>query len=142
MGFDMDTKEKIQKYNEIGIDYVEGLSFAADDEEFYEELLNDFVVEWPKRREEIEKLYSNIVDNTGNDSCNNDEKENTWREYTSKVHGMKGVLWALGAQKPGDNFFTLEKLSKARDLEGIQEICEDIIKRTEELASSVSSILQ
>ena len=83
---------KLELLKELGLDTEEGLACCADDEEFYEEMLREYVTESEARAETLAAHF------TARD----------WDGYRVAVHAAKSTSRMIGA---------LELSLKARELE-------------------------
>ena len=76
-----------------------GLVYAMDDEDFYLELLEDFMNSSDVRIAELNDRYS--------------EKE--WKDYEIKVHALKSLLKTIGMNNLSEEAKALEMASKNGD---------------------------
>ena len=82
-----------------GIDTEEGLAYCADDPEFYEEMLMEFVSEAASRPEEMERLLSNA----------------DWVNYGIYAHTLKSTSRMIGALSFSERAREMEMAAKAGD---------------------------
>ena len=82
-----------------GIDTEEGLAYCADDPEFYEEMLMEFVSEAASRPEEMERLLSNA----------------DWVNYGIHAHTLKSTSRMIGALSFSERAREMEMAAKAGD---------------------------
>lgn len=94
-----DVTGTITKLEELGVDVRSGLVYAMDDEDFYLELLEDFMNSSDVRIAELNDRYS--------------EKE--WKDYEIKVHALKSLLKTIGMNNLSEEAKDLEMASKNGD---------------------------
>ena len=82
-----------------GIDTEEGLAYCADDPEFYEEMLMEFVSEAMSRPEEMNRLLSSA----------------DWVNYGIHAHTLKSTSRMIGALSFSEQARELEMAAKAGD---------------------------
>jgi CheY-like chemotaxis protein len=100
--------EKLQKlYEELPqLDFEMGLATCSGDEEFYLELMYDFVNLDIKK--ELTLLY----------------EEKDFKNYCIRIHGFKNSAWSVGAKKLGDLAYEMEKGTRegfAEDISSMQK---------------------
>ena len=83
---------KLELLKKLGLDTEEGLACCADDEEFYGEMLREYVTESEERAETLEAQFA----------------ARDWDAYRVAVHAAKSTSRMIGA---------LELSLKARELE-------------------------
>ncbi len=71
-----------------------GLETCGGDEDFYMELMGDFIA--MNIKEELVQFY----------------QDNDYKNYCILIHGFKNNCYSLGAKELGDLSYELEKLSK------------------------------
>ena len=80
----------------LGIDPAEGLAYCADDPEFYEEMLAEYL-------------------NEGGDGLNGlsqDHEAQNWGGYRIRVHSLKNTSRMIGAAGLSERSFALETAAK------------------------------
>ena len=87
------------------IDRKIGLTYAGDDEAFYQQLIEIYVRQASEKILLLEKAYA----------------AGDLRAYTVQVHGIKSNAKMIGAMKLADLAFELEKAGKEGKLELIRE---------------------
>jgi len=97
------------------IDFEKGIEMCAQDEEFYLELLGDFV-SIPIQKE-LEGFYS-----SGNH-----------KEYSIRIHAFKNNAYTIGATDLGDLAYKLEQMTK----NGFEEKVELLQKELWEIHSEI-----
>ena len=82
-----------------GIDTEEGLAYCADDPEFYEEMLMEFVSEAASRPEAMDRLLSNA----------------DWTGYGLHAHTLKSTARMIGAIAFSEHARAMEQAAKSGD---------------------------
>jgi HPt (histidine-containing phosphotransfer) domain-containing protein len=68
--------------NKLGIDTEEGLAYCADDPEFYEEMLTEFIAEGSSGCSDLKKHFEN----------------RDWKHYGISAHTIKSTSRMIGAK--------------------------------------------
>ncbi|MCR4780097.1 MAG: response regulator [Ruminiclostridium sp.] len=110
---------------ELGINTADGMSFCADDEEFYSQLLGEYAASAPQKAAEIERLL------TAGDLKN----------YNIKVHALKSNSRTVGAAKLSEMFLRLENASKNGDTKTIEELHGTAMKLFAELTERLRAFI-
>jgi signal transduction histidine kinase/CheY-like chemotaxis protein len=107
-----------------GLDLRTGLSHVGNDQGTYITILRQFCKEFPDYVAEIQRFRA----------------EENWKEYSIRLHGIKGVLANMGMEKLSQWAYQLEQASKGEDYavcrEETEGICEalyqfwDALRRT------------
>lgn len=110
---DMSNENVIEKIKSslTEIDISMGLATCSGDEDFYMELLNDFV-SLPIKQELLRYM-----------------QEEDYKNYCIRVHGFKNNAYSVGAKKLGDLAYEMEKITK----EWMPERLQQLAKMQEEL---------
>ena len=87
----------------LGIDAAEGLAYCADDPEFYEEMLVEYVNESEGNLAGLQQFYD------GQD----------WENYRITVHSVKNTSRMIGAAAVSDRALLLETAAKEKDTAAI-----------------------
>ena len=90
----------------IGIDADEGLAYCADDEEFYDEMLDEYVHE---SRAKLEELI------TAFELCD-------WDRYRISAHSLKSTSRLIGAKSISGKAYELELAAKEGDAGAIEAL--------------------
>ena len=88
----------------LGLDTEEGLAYCADDPEFYEEMLSDYVTEGEKRMDAMRRAFS----------------ARDWADYRIQVHSVKSTSRMIGAAELSEKALALENAAKASDESAIE----------------------
>ena len=90
---------KLDELKELGINTSDGLDYTGGDEDFYIEMLRDYVDIREERMSELKRLFD----------------EEAWSDYRTGVHSLKSVSRMLGIVSIGDPAYELEKAADAGD---------------------------
>ena len=107
----METLEK------FGLDTAEGLTYCADDPEFYEEMILEYLNESADRVEEMERFYG----------------LRNWERYGICAHSLKNTSRMIGAKLLSEQAHELELACKVNDEVLIDSVHERFIKKYIEL---------
>ena len=110
--------------DEAGFDTAKALTFCADDELFYFEVLDDYVSVFKEKSEELQKLY---------------EAEN-YQNYRIAVHAIKSTSKTIGAMGLFEMAFELEQAAKNEDAGYIREHHDAMMKAYEETVKKICDI--
>lgn len=89
----------------IGIDTEEGLAFCADDPEFYEEMLEEYISESDEKINSLEGHF----------------KEKDWANYGICAHSMKSTSRMIGAKDFSVHALEMEMAAKEGNAAAIEE---------------------
>ena len=95
---------RIDELNKLGINTSDGLDYTGGDEDFYIEMLQDYVNVKDERVDELQSLY---------------DKE-AWADYRTGAHSLKSVSRMLGIVDIAESAYGLEKAADAGDTEYIR----------------------
>jgi CheY-like chemotaxis protein/HPt (histidine-containing phosphotransfer) domain-containing protein len=123
---DVDEKDIDVILNANGINTADGLTYCADDEEFYREILNDYANSSDDRIRELEEACAAMdLDN-----------------YTIKVHALKSVAKTVGDKNVFEMAYALEMAAKGKDSETVQKKHPDLIAEYKEKAGIIKGIFK
>ncbi len=88
-----------------GLDTEEGLACCADDPEFYEEMLAEYLSEGEDRQAELRAFYA----------------ARDWKNYAIRAHSLKSTSRMIGAKALSERARELELAARAEDAAGIAE---------------------
>ena len=108
-------------YNIEGLDVKIGLSYVADDEELYHDVLMDYADEVEMRADEIEMFL--VEDDLTN--------------YVIHVHALKSLSKTIGAMELSELAKELEDCGTAQNMEVIQEKTPILLKKYRELGKKL-----
>ena len=107
--------EKLNYLKRQGINAQQGMKYADDSLDFYEQLISLFMDEYGEKR-----------------ACVLKEAENLGQSYTVLVHGLKNNARSLGAEKLADLAYAHELASKAGDTGFIKENLDALLETWEQ----------
>ena len=90
----------------VGIDVEEGLAYCADDEEFYAEMLDEYVHESRVKLEELTAAF---------ESCD-------WDRYRISAHSLKSTSRLIGAKGISGKAYELEIAAKTGDASAVEAL--------------------
>lgn len=99
------SDEIIQKIKNIGLSADDGLRFCGGDEDFYIEMLKDYVGAYEGKVQDLERFFE------GKD----------WREYQTMVHALKSTSKTIGANVIYEQARSLEEASGKVDVDFIEK---------------------
>ena len=109
-------RQLLHRLEEAGISVMEGLAYADDDVDFYEQLLKNFANDFPVKKERLCLRYQELIG--GSD---------VWKDFTCEVHSLKGETRSFGAKQLGEMFYHLEQLAVNREMQMIKEEYENTV---------------
>ena len=115
----------IQKLKESGIDIEEGLACCADDEEFYEEMLGEYVSEYRSGLEELNRFY----------------EEKDWKNYGIRAHIVKSTSRMIGARSFSETAREMESAVRDGNQEQIIARHSDFIIGYQQLVDGIRKAL-
>ena len=111
----------LSKLSKVGIDTSVGMHYCQDDAEFYDELLKQFVVDAPKKRESIVKGFE------AKDVSN----------YTIYVHALKSTAKTIGQASLSEKAARLEALGKAGGDDITEEMHTELVQEYDSVVSAL-----
>ena len=117
---------KLQQLEKIGVDVKSGLSYTTDDEDFYLELVGDYV-------NDSENSISSL-----NDFYNKKD----WHNYKICAHSLKNTSKTIGLNNLSEESKLLEYASRDEDIAFIEKSHESLISHLREAVSKISDIIQ
>lgn len=94
----------IQKVGKIGLSVDDGLRFCGGDEDFYVEMLKDYVGAYEGKAQELERFF----------------ERKDWHEYQTMVHALKSTSKTIGATDIFERAKSLEEASGKVDVDFIE----------------------
>ena len=94
----------IQKVGKIGLSADDGLRFCGGDEDFYVEMLKDYVGAYEGKAQELERFF----------------ERKDWHEYQTMVHALKSTSKTIGATDIFERAKSLEEASGKVDVDFIE----------------------
>ena len=109
----------------LGVDTDEGLMYCADDPEFYEEMLAEFLAEGRERAEGLRRFF----------------KDADWKSCGIAAHSVKSTSRMIGASALSELSRELELAAKSGDGEAVAAAHPAFISKYEELLSGLEKLL-
>ena len=106
------------------LDVKAGLEFAANDEDFYKQILNTYVIE--DKRPMMEKYFN----------------EKDWSNYQITVHSLKGTSMTIGAPGLSAKAKALEFAVKENNIDYIKEHHYEVIMEYGDLLNKLKHVLE
>ena len=117
--------DMIKALTDAGIFAKDGLAYCAGDEDFYREMLTDYVSSFDKRTGEIEKTYA----------------ENDIKTYGVHVHALKSISRTVGVNDVSELAKSVELASKNGDTEYIGAHHAELIAMYKERTECIRRII-
>ncbi len=111
----------LERLRSIGISVEDGLGFCADDEEFYLEIIHDYIDAAPERIEQLDTLLA------GEDMKN----------YKILVHTIKSASKTIGAMPLFERALDLEQAAAGDQLEYVRQHHDALQKEFQELVNQL-----
>ncbi len=121
-----DSSAAIAKLKELGISTEDGLRYCAGSEEFYLEMVGDFLKTGGDKKDLIGGLY----------------KGESWKDYETNVHALKSSAKTIGAMVLSEEARDMEYAAKSGDLEYIHKNHGILLKDYENLLGQLKEILE
>ena len=109
----------------IGIDPEEGMAYCADDPEFYEEMLREYLNESSAKAAELRAFY----------------EERVWQRYGICAHSVKSTSRTIGAKALAERAHGAELAGREGDADAIFAGHELFLREYTELADRLRSVL-
>lgn len=84
---------------ETGVDIQEGLACCADDPEFYEDMLGEYVSEAEMKIKELEQFFA----------------DRSWADYQIRAHSVKSMSRMIGAAALSETAREMEMAAKEQN---------------------------
>ena len=116
----------VAKLRNVGIDAEEGLAYCANDEEFYDEMLDEYVHE---SREKLEELIAAFG-------------SRDWERYHISVHSLKSTSRLIGAKDISGKAYELEIAAKEGDVGAIEALHSEFTDECARFADTLENALR
>ena len=116
---------KLDELNALGINTTVGLEYTGMDEDFYIEMLHDYI---------------DVKDERVGDLCSLYDAEN-WPDYRTGAHSLKSVSRMVGIEDFAEDAYALEKACDAGDIAFVKANHDEFIKKYTELVDKISAII-
>ena len=114
------------KLSALGIDAEEGLAYCADDEEFYDEMLDEYVHESRAKLEELIAAFGS----------------RDWDRYRISAHSLKSTSRMIGAKGISGKAHELEIAAKAGDAGEIEALHSEFTDECTRFADALENALR
>lgn len=94
----------LEALREYGVDTDEGLAYCADDPEFYEEMLGEFLLEGDGRLADLRTFFA----------------ARDWKNYAICAHSVKSTSRMIGAKALSERARELELAGKAENAAAVE----------------------
>ncbi|MCR5451540.1 MAG: response regulator, partial [Lachnospiraceae bacterium] len=111
----------IEKLSQIGIDTEIGLSFCGDEEEFYFEMISDYVDSYDDKMSAISSYY----------------ESGDWSNYEVMVHALKSTSKTLGIMELSERAKSLEFAAKDENIDFIKENHKEIMAEYKSIVNRI-----
>lgn len=109
----------------LGLDTGEGILFCAEDPEFYEEMLLEYVDAAPSGAEELSRCA----------------RERDWQGYVIRAHSIKNTSRLIGARALSELAREQEAAAKTGDASAVLPRHESFLRSYQELAAAIQEAL-
>ena len=109
----------------FGIDTEEGLVYCAEDPEFFEEMIGEFVSEGAEKMAELRRFYD----------------ASDWKNYGIRAHAVKTTSRMIGAKAFSEKARVLEAAAKAKDEAALRENHADFVNEYMSLLANLQAAL-
>lgn len=117
---------KMEKLRALGMNTEEGLACCADEEEFYLEMIEEFVREGEQRSKDLALRYA----------------EQDWKNYVIPVHSLKSTSRMIGADALSEQARELEFFAREEKSGQISSLHGEMMKNYETLCATLKEILE
>ena len=119
-------EEKLAQLKSIGIDTEAGLIHSASDQDFYLEILGDYVGSFDQKKKDFQRFL--------------DEKN--IHDYGVSAHALKSLSRTIGAKKFGETAYAMEQAASGNDEEYIRNNHKQFLDEYEILIKKIGGILE
>ena len=118
----LDTKA----LHRIGIDTEEGIAYCADDAEFYEDMLREYLQESDGRAADLQRFYAS----------------QDWSQYGLCAHTVKSTSKMIGAKAVSELAREMELACRSRDAASVLTGHDRFLREYTDLADGLRSVMQ
>ena len=101
------------------------MTYCADDEDFYKEIIKEYATTSPDRIKELEDAFAVMDLDT----------------YAIKVHALKSVAKTVGDKQIFERAYELEMASKGKKADIVKEKHSDLIENYKKMAQLINKVL-
>ena len=110
----------------IGIDTEEGIAYCADDPEFYEDMLREYLQESDGRAADLRRFYAS----------------QDWSQYGLCAHTVKSTSKMIGAKAVSELAREMELACRSRDAASVLTGHDRFLREYADLADGLRSVMQ
>ena len=110
----------------IGIDTEEGIAYCADDAEFYEDMLREYLQESDGRAADLQRFYAS----------------QDWSQYGLCAHTVKSTSKMIGAKAVSELAREMELACRRRDAASVLAGHDRFLREYTDLADGLRSVMQ
>ena len=110
----------------IGIDTEEGIAYCADDPEFYEDMLREYLQESDGRAADLRRFYAS----------------HDWSQYGLCAHTVKSTSKMIGAKAVSELAREMELACRSRDPASVLPGHDRFLREYTDLADGLRSVMQ
>ena len=110
----------------IGIDTEEGIAYCADDPEFYEDMLREYLQESDGRAADLRRFYAS----------------QDWSQYGLCAHTVKSTSKMIGAKAVSELAREMELACRSRDAASVLTGHDRFLQEYADLADGLRSVMQ
>ena len=110
----------------IGIDTEEGIAYCADDPEFYEDMLREYLQESDGRAADLRRFYAS----------------QDWSQYGLCAHTVKSTSKMIGAKAVSELARKMELACRSRDAASVLTGHDRFLREYTDLADCLRSVMQ
>ena len=110
----------------IGIDAEEGIAYCADDPEFYEDMLREYLQESDGRAADLRRFYAS----------------QDWSQYGLCAHTVKSTSKMIGAKAVSELAREMELACRSRDAASVLTGHDRFLREYTDLADGLRSVMQ
>ena len=110
----------------IGIDTEEGIAYCADDAEFYEDMLREYLQESDGRAADLQRFYAS----------------QDWSQYGLCAHTVKSTSKMIGAKAVSELAREMELACRSRDAASVLTGHDRFLREYTDLADGLRSVMQ
>mgnify|MGYP002522652293 CR=1 FL=1 len=110
----------------IGIDTEEGIAYCADDAEFYEDMLREYLQESEGRAADLRRFYAS----------------QDWSQYGLCAHTVKSTSKMIGAKAVSELAREMELACRSRDAASVLTGHDRFLREYTDLADGLRTVMQ
>lgn len=120
----VDDGSGLSRLRVAGVNVASGLRYSRNDEDFYYELLRNFVDEEPDKRERMNRFYDS----------------ESWKDYRILVHALKSSSKMIGLDALSEKALQQEEAAKIEDVAYIRMTHEELLEEYGKQAATIKRL--